>query len=144
MAAPSPANLLNDAAVTEPWTTYRIWAATARYHKDAIDFWSLWSLRLAIAGAFLATLGQQIMSLAPKDGHLVILYRSPGILGSAVIALATYFSSQALAGNRERIWLKSRSGAESLKSAIFLYRRTYLPLTARTEALNYERGSRKF
>jgi hypothetical protein len=66
------------------------------------------------------------MSFAPKDGHLLILYRCPGILGSAVIALATHFSSQALAGNRERTWLKSRSGAESVKSAIFLYR-AYVP-----------------
>lgn len=125
--SPNPAN---DATLTEPWTAYRTWAATARYHKSAIDFWSLWSLRLAIAGAVLATLGQQLMPLAPKDGSVWTLYRIPGFLGAAMIALATYFSSQALAGNREKVWIRSRSAAESLKSAIFLYRASVRPYDA--------------
>jgi len=127
MALASPADLPNDAALAEPWTTYRTWAATARYHKKAIDFWSLWSLRLAIVGALFATLGQQVSPLAPHDGPLSILYRIPGVLGSALIALATYFSSQALSGNRDKIWIRSRSAAESVKSAIFLYRASVPP-----------------
>jgi hypothetical protein len=120
---PSPA----DTSLSGPWSAYRTWAATAHYHKNAIDFWNVWSLGLAIAGAILATLGQQIMPFAPKEGNLGILYSAPGILGAAVIALAAYFSSQALGENRERIWIKCRSAAESIKSALILYRASVRP-----------------
>jgi hypothetical protein len=116
-----------DSSLSGPWSAYRTWAATARYHKNAIDFWNLWSLRLAIAGAILATLGQQIMPFAPKEGNLGILYSAPGILGAAVIALAAYFSSQALSEKPERIWIKCRSAAESIKSALILYRASVHP-----------------
>ena len=116
-----------DPSLSGPWAAYRTWAATARYHKNAIDFWNVWSLRLAIAGAILATLGQQIMPFAPNEGNLWILYSGPGILGAAVIVLATYFSSQALGENRERIWIKCRSAAESIKSALILYRASVRP-----------------
>jgi hypothetical protein len=120
---PSPA----DPSLSGPWSAYRTWAITARYHKNAIDFWNVWSLRLAIAGAILATLGQQIMPFAPKEGNLGILYSAPGILGAAVIALAAYFSSQAVGENRERIWIKCRSAAESIKSLLILYRTAVHP-----------------
>jgi len=116
-----------DPALTGPWAVYETWAATARYHKDAIDYWNQWNLRLAIAGAILAALGQQIMPSAPKDGILAIVYRAPGVAGAAIIALAAYFASQVLAGNREKIWIECRAAAESLKSAIYLYRAKAAP-----------------
>ena len=111
-----------DAALRGPWTAYRTWAATARFHKDALDFWRRWSLLLAIAGAVLATLGQQIVHLAPEGGWEKWAYQAPGLLGSAAIALAAYFSREITGGDRERNWIRARSAAESLKSAIYLYR----------------------
>jgi hypothetical protein len=116
-----------DPALSGPWAAYRTWAATARYHKNAIDFWNSWSLRLAISGAILAALGQQVMLFAPNEGNLRMLYSAPGVLGAAVIALAAYFSSQALGENRERIWIKCRSAAESIKSLVMLYRAAVRP-----------------
>ncbi|HSF59632.1 MAG TPA: DUF4231 domain-containing protein, partial [Candidatus Binatia bacterium] len=116
-----------DPSLSGPWAAYRTWAATARYHKSAIDFWNSWSLRLAVSGAILAALGQQLMLFAPEEGSLRILYSAPGILGAGVIALAAYFSSQALAENRERIWIKCRSAAESIKSLLLLYRAAVSP-----------------
>jgi hypothetical protein len=120
-----------DPALSGPWAAYRIWAATARYHKNAIDFWNSWSLRLAISGAILAALGQQVMLFAPNEGNLRMLYSAPGVLGAAVIALAAYFSSQALGENRERIWIKCRSAAESIKSLLLLYRAGVRPFDGR-------------
>jgi hypothetical protein len=67
------------------------------------------------------------MPFAPKEGDLRILYSAPGILGAAAIALAAYFSAQALGENRERIWIKCRSAAESIKSALILYRASVRP-----------------
>jgi len=126
VASPNPQSP-TDPSLSGPWAAYRTWSATARYHKTAIDFWNVWSLRLAISGAILAALGQQVMLFAPAEGNLRMLYSTPGILGAAVIALAAYFSSQALGENRERIWIKCRSAAESIKSALILYRASVRP-----------------
>jgi hypothetical protein len=106
---------------------YRTWAATARYHKNAIDLLSMWSLLLAIGGAILATLGQQIAPSAPTAGFGWFLFKAPGVIGSGAIALSAYFATQAIAGNREGIWVRCRSAAESLKAAIFLYRASVAP-----------------
>jgi SMODS and SLOG-associating 2TM effector domain 3 len=95
-------------------------------------------LRLGITGAILAAAGQQLAPLAPETGGLnTYLLRAPGFLGSIVIAVAAYCSAQALAGNRDRAWIRARAAAESIKSAIFLYRASAPPFDtpARTKEL---------
>jgi len=124
MGTLSTAKLPSDPALDGPWAAYRTWAATARYHKDAIDKWTLWSLRLAVGGAIIATLGEQLGTLMPA---LPWLSRAFGAAGAAAIALAAYLSRQAQADDREGIWTRCRSAAESLKSAIFLCRASTPP-----------------
>jgi len=119
MGTLSTTNLASDPALDGPWTAYRTWAATARYHKEAIDNLTRWSLRLAIGGAIVATVGEQIGPVVPA---LPWLSKALGAVGAAAIALAAYLSRQAQADDREGIWTRCRSAAESLKSAIFLYR----------------------
>lgn len=109
------------------WTAYRTWAATARHHKAEIDFWNRWGLRLAVAGAVLAALGEQLAPLAPPGGPLAYVLRAPGVLGAAVIALAAHFSAQGFAAHRDRLWIRCRAAAESIKSAIYLYRAAVSP-----------------
>jgi len=108
------------------WSAYRTWAATARYHKDAIDFCNRWGLWLAVAGAVLATIGDQIAPHGPQEGAGMYLYRAPGMLAAALIALAAYFSAQAL-GDRDKIWIRCRAAAESIKASIYLYRASVPP-----------------
>jgi hypothetical protein len=45
-----------------------------------------------------------------------------GVVASAAVALATFFSRQAQGDNRISSWTRSRTAAESMKSCIFLYR----------------------
>jgi hypothetical protein len=85
------------------------------------------SLWLGIAGAALATLGQQLTPLAPKEGLVVWLFKAPGVLGSCAVALSAYLAKQALADNRIQAWTRARAAAESLKSGIFLYRASAPP-----------------
>ena len=124
MGTLSTTKIPSDPALDGPWTAYRTWAATARYHKDAIDILTRWSLRLAIGGAVVATLGEQIGPVVPA---LPWLSKALGAVGAAAIALAAYLSRQAQADDREGIWTRCRSAAESLKSAIFLCRASAPP-----------------
>ena len=123
------------------WTAYRTWAATARHHKAEIDFWNRWGLSLAVAGAVLAALGEQLAPLAPPGGPFAYVLRAPGVLAAAVIALAAYFSAQGLAAHRDRLWIRCRAAAESIKSAIYLYRASVSPFDtpARTAEIRQAR-----
>lgn len=116
------ANDPSDAAMSGPWAAYRTWSCTSVYHKDMIDRLTQQSLWLAISGAVLATLGQQLSPITPADGMLMWLYKAPGILGSGAVALSAYLAKQALASDQVRSWTRARGAAESLKSGIFLYR----------------------
>ena len=109
------------------WTAYRTWAATASHYKAGIDFWNRWGLSLAIAGAILAALGQQIAVLPMSGPILAYAYRVPGAIAAVAVALATYFSSQSLAATRDSTWIRCRAAAESIKSAIYLYRAAVSP-----------------
>ena len=113
MATPSTSHVPSDPALTGPWENYRTWAATARYHKNALDLLSKWSLLLAIGGAILATLGQQIVPFAPKLGLGSLLFKLPGVLGSGAIALV-------------RISLRRRSLATVRESGFAAVRRRNL------------------
>ena len=66
------ANAPSDPALNGPWTAYRTWSCTSVYHKNIIDRLTQQSLWLGIAGAILATLGQQ---LAPRGSKR----RSPDV-----------------------------------------------------------------
>ena len=112
----------DDSPLTGPWKAYRTWACTSAYHKGIIDSLTTRSLWLGIAGAVLATLGQQLSPHAPQSGMLVWLFKAPGVLGAGFVALAGYLGTQALGENRVRAWSDARTAAESLKSGIILYR----------------------
>jgi hypothetical protein len=101
-----------------PWSAQRAWAVTAGYHKGIADRLTRWSLGLGIGGAIVATLGQQVKTLVAVDWVPMVL----GGAGAAAIALGAFLSRQAQADDRERVWTRCRSAAESLKSGIFLYR----------------------
>ncbi len=125
MAAPPPPNPI----IQAPWTAYRTWAATARFHKSNLDFWRRTSLILAVSGAVLAAIGQQLAPLIPKEagGIEAWMLKLPALVGSAAIALSAYFTREVLGGEREKTWIKARSIAESCKAAIFLYRSAVPP-----------------
>jgi SMODS and SLOG-associating 2TM effector domain 1/Protein of unknown function (DUF4231) len=118
--------LAPDAALKTTWGAYRTWAATARYHKGRLDVWGKRVLLLSISGAILVALGEQVSPLA-KEGVGVYLVKTPGWLGSAIIALAAYFTREMLGGSTEKNWTRARSVAESLKAATFLYRAAVPP-----------------
>jgi len=114
-------------AVSSPlastWSRYKAWAQTARELKASLDRSRLWTLILAIAGAILVTLGQQIGSLpatmAPWAG---LAAKIIGLCGAGAIALSTYFAREALSNERVQRWTRCRSAAESLKASTYLYR----------------------
>jgi hypothetical protein len=116
-----------DPALSGPWTAYRTWSCTSRYYKRILDRLTQQSLWLAIAGAILATLGQQLAPWAAKEGLLAWLYRAPGVLGAGAVALGAYLAKQALANDRMQAWTRARAATESLKSGIFLYRASAPP-----------------
>lgn len=60
-----------DPALSGPWTAYRTWSSTSIYHQSEIDRLTQGSLWLGIAGAILATLGQQLAPRAPAEGTLL-------------------------------------------------------------------------
>jgi hypothetical protein len=115
-----------DAALTGPSTAYGLWSNTARYHKAAIDGLTAWSLRLAICGAVLATAAEQIGAAGGAQfvAQAVVngTAKGLGILGAVAVTMAAYLSQRAQADNRVGIWTRSRAVAESLKSALYLYR----------------------
>jgi hypothetical protein len=124
MATPSAGMTLTDPGLNAPWSQYSLWSSTSKYNKSALDRFNKWSLWLAIGGAFLATLAEQIGhatfqgSLARVAGAATLL----GVIATGAIALAAFFSRQAQGDNRVSNWTRSRSAAESLKSGIYLYR----------------------
>ena len=60
MASPSTAAVPMDPLLNTPWSTYRIWACTARYQKKLIDKLTNRSLWLASVGAVLAAGAEQM------------------------------------------------------------------------------------
>jgi hypothetical protein len=119
-------------AVSSPlastWSRYKAWAQTARELKASLDRTRLWTLILAIAGAILVTLGQQIGSLpatmAPWAG---LAAKIIGLGGAGAIALSSYFAREALSNESVQRWTRCRSAAESLKACTYLYRASVPP-----------------
>ena len=110
-------------ALASTWKWYRTWALTARELKASLDRWRLWTLMLAVAGAILVTLGQQLGSLVANTGPWAgPSGKAVSLGGAAAIALSAYFAREALSNESVQRWTKCRSTAESLKAAIYLYR----------------------
>ena len=112
-----------DRLLDVPWHSYRIWAGTARFLKDDLSRWTRYTLWLAIAGAVLAAVGQEL-SKWPRPA------KGASLLAAFAVALSAYFGKEALTGSKTSDWVKARSAAESLKSAIFLYRASATPFDA--------------
>jgi len=110
-------------ALASTWKRYRIWALAARELKAGLDLWRLWTLILAVAGAILVTLGQQLGSLAARIAPWAATAgKVVGLGGAAAIALSAYFAREALSNDSVQRWTKCRSSAESLKASTYLYR----------------------
>jgi hypothetical protein len=107
-----------DPLLNTPWTTYRLWAATARYQKKEIDKLTNRSLWLACLGAVVAAGAEQMKGLS----GLATAAQWLGVAAAAAVALATFLSRQVQGDNRISIWTRSRTAAESMKSCIFLFR----------------------
>jgi hypothetical protein len=121
-----------DPALDAIWSANRTWAETAGYYKRIIDAWGIRTLWLALAGAVLAAVDQQIAPLAEHNS----LFKAPGLLGAALIVLATYFTAQMLNSDNQKLWIRSRSAAESLKSVVYLYRASASPFAGPDKASN--------
>jgi hypothetical protein len=123
MASPAASSPL-----ASTWSRYMAWAQTARELKASLDRSRLWTLILAIGGALLVTLGQQIGSLpatmAPRAG---LAAKIVGLGGAGAIALSTYFAREALSNESVQRWTRCRSAAESLKACTYLYRAAVPP-----------------
>lgn len=122
------ASLALSSALSTTWNRFRTWDLTAVKLRSELDRWRLWTLILAIVGAVLVTLGQQLGSLAASIGS----WAKPAgtvvnLLGAASIALSAYFAREALSNDKVQGWTKCRSVAESLKATIYLYRAAVPP-----------------
>lgn len=115
-------------ALASTWKWYRSWAITAGELKASLDLWRLWTLVLAVCGAILVTLGQQLSSLATSKGSWAMpTGKAVSLGGAAAIALSAYFAREALSNENVQRWTKCRSTAESIKAAIYLYRASVPP-----------------
>jgi hypothetical protein len=115
------------------WSAYRSLAATARQQKKALQSFTQLALGLSIVGALLAAVGQHY----PATQELL------GKASAVVLAIAAFLSAQSVAGNRDRIWIRTRAAAESLKSAIYLYRASVTPFKGPDRAEELEKRVQK-
>lgn len=104
------------AGVNGAWSLYRQCAATSSFHKSRLELFTKLSLWLGLAGAAMGT-ASQLVHWTPTSMQAKIL----GILGSVAVALAGLAATQAVAENREKIWVKCRGVGEALKSSVYLY-----------------------
>jgi len=106
-------------ALASTWNRFRVWDLTAVQLRTSLDRWRVRTLILAVAGAVLVTLGQHLGTL---DGWAALLGKAASVAGAIAIAVSAYFAGQALSNENVQNWTKSRSTAESLKAATYLYR----------------------
>jgi hypothetical protein len=91
---------------------YRQCAATAAFQKSQLEMFTRVSLWLGIAGAAIGTAAQYV----PPNISKVL-----GVVGSLAVALAGLAATQAVSGNRDKIWIKCRALGEALKSSVYRY-----------------------
>ena len=102
--------------VNGAWSLYRQCAATAAFQKSQLNLFTKLSVWLGITGAAIGTVSQYIST----DPHSMVT-RILGTIGSLAVALAGLAATQAVAGRRDKIWIRCRAAGETLKSAVFLY-----------------------
>src|SRR5215831_2582798 len=110
-----------------PWSAYRTWSATSELLKKDLDRWRQRTLVLAIGGAILVAIGQQVTPMGPKEGTWAMIAKGPALLGSLAIALSAYFAREAVSGSRVMDWVRARATAEALKSVTYLFRARVQP-----------------
>jgi hypothetical protein len=94
----------------------RRWSLTANGLKASIGQARRMVLSLAIAGAALETWGAQIHSTQ------VGLALALGYAGAAVLAISAVIRQWRLGHERTQAWIVARSGAESFKREMYLFR----------------------
>ena len=104
------------AGINAAWSLYRQCAATSAFHKSRLETLTKISLWLGIAGAVIATVSS-VPLVPPTSMSSKIL----GSVGSIVVALAGVAATQAVAGNRDKIWIQCRGLGEALKSSVYMF-----------------------
>ncbi|HMJ60327.1 MAG TPA: DUF4231 domain-containing protein [Bryobacteraceae bacterium] len=107
------------------WSAYRQCAATSAFHKSQLELFTKASLWLGIAGAVLGTLAQFV-----HPNPTSVTARALGIAGSLAVALAGLAATQAVSGDKEKLWIRCRAAGEALKSAVYLYSASVPPFDA--------------
>jgi hypothetical protein len=116
------------AGVNGAWSMYRQCAATAAFQKSRLELFTKISLWLGIAGACVGTASQFV----PKDS---VPARVLGVVGSLAVALAGLAATQAVSGNRDKVWIKCRALGEALKSAVYRYSASAPPFDGPNRAI---------
>jgi hypothetical protein len=111
--------------VNGAWSAYRQCAATAAFYKSQLELFTKASLWLGIAGAVMATVAQ-LLSPNPNS----VAAKALGIAGSLAVALAGLAATQAVSGDKEKLWIRCRATGETLKSAVYLYSASVPPFDA--------------
>jgi hypothetical protein len=111
--------------VNGAWSAYRQCAATAAFYKSQLELFTKASLWLGIAGAVMATVAQ-LLSPNPNS----VAAKALGIAGSLAVALAGLAATQAVSGDKEKLWIRCRAAGETLKSAVYLYCASVPPFDA--------------
>jgi len=107
------------------WSAYRQCAATSAFYKSQLELFTKASLWLGIAGAVLGTLAQFV-----HPNPTSVAARALGIAGSLAVALAGLAATQAVSGDKEKLWIRCRAAGEALKSAVYLYSASVPPFDA--------------
>lgn len=110
------------AGINGAWSAYRQCAATSAYYKSQLELFTKASLWLGIAGAAMGTVAQ----LLPPNPTSVAA-KTLGIAGSLAVALAGLAATQAVSGDKEKLWIRCRAAGEALKSAVYLYNASVPP-----------------
>ena len=104
------------AGINGAWSAYRQCAATSAFYKSQLELFTKASLWLGIAGAVLGTVAQFV-----HPNPTSVAARTLGIAGSLAVALAGLAATQAVSGDKEKLWIRCRAAGEALKSAVYLY-----------------------
>jgi cellulose biosynthesis protein BcsQ len=106
-------------AAQAAWSAYRVFDATAAFHRRAIDRLQRSALSVTVGGAVVVAVQSAQLEFRGASAPMQVLYPAAA---AGCIFFGAYVSVQTLAENRQLTWLRCRSAAESVKSALFLYR----------------------
>ena len=125
---------INSEVFDYTWKQYRKWAATSRKQKASITMWRILVLLLMVVGAICGAISSQLDLQAVVQTEMQAIHDEAlsftqlvSYFGAIALALAAFFSTQALSRDREQRWILSRSIAEACKSELFKYRVASVP-----------------